>query len=71
MITFKNLYSKVDDYGIAYNSIVLYEKKAYLYKSKCYEDGKCETISCAWKMALMIDLWLFILEFRWEKKLPE
>lgn len=69
-IKWSKLYGRIDDFEEAFcPSIITYLYSPITFDSKCYEDGKCETITTSWRKRLYINLWILELRFSWEKKL--
>ena len=68
-INFRRIYSKIDDWGMSYKSIILFGKIPLLFNSKVHEDGKCENYTSQFKYVLEIDLFLIILSFNWKGRI--
>ncbi len=69
MIRFRRFYAEVQEGGYVADSIIAYNSSPSLFSTKCYEDGKCESIVIEYKRYLRIDLYFAILEFKWTKKI--
>lgn len=76
-IIFRRFYKRMTeaDYGSAIDSIIVFEKKPYQYKSvmlpreEAINKGhQVEVINTQYQCFLKIDLWLLILRFQWLTK---
>jgi len=68
MIRFKKIYSRVDDYGVAYSSIILFYKHPILFKSEDMGNGMMRTVPSQYAYRLVVDLFFFIFDLNWESK---
>jgi hypothetical protein len=75
-IQWRKIYTKMDDYGMAYKSIILFDKRESRYEVTELTDQAAEQMGCRilrvvkeYKCYLQIDLWLFVLEFDWIESL--
>ena len=81
---FKKFYSKVDDLGIAYDSIILFDKRPMLYKTveQRLDDDvlaniksggvycyKQNTFVSQYQYRLQIDLWFMFIRLKWNGRI--
>ncbi len=68
MIFVRKLISKIEEGGSYEYALIAYKKHPMQFKTIC-EDGHCTTKPITFVYILRIDLWIIILDFKWETKI--
>ena len=59
---------KEEDYGIAEHSVILFSRRAIMFKTEDMGEGKARSVPAQYEYFLNIDLWLVMIELRWKGK---
>lgn len=66
MIKFLSLYSRIEEMGAYKESLIAFQSFPYEWKTVDRGNGLAESVVTKYEYRLRINLWLIILDFKWE-----